>query len=303
MPMLTDLVLACATAGSASRSASGTDPGSATSCHELLLLSCRSCWALERPYSGRGARRQGAATEVSQPRRRIHSAAARASMRPSPPRIAVALAVLAAVGAQRPADDGDRLAGRHRLEQLGVHAAPAGSASRGPTAAACSSGSPAPPTTTSGAHPRRRPAPRRSRPGARRSGPKSTPSPSWRGRGADVAGRRRSPASAPGRCAAASRASSSVGRYGGSRSSGSAGSASAISPSRRRAASRGRRRGARARAACRAGPGGAGSPRPGRRRGARRPRRRSRRWRSSGGPLKRRSRTTVVDGGGRRHGL
>ena len=61
---------------------------------------------------------------------RIQSASARASTRPSAAEDRGRAAVLAALAAEAPADDRERLAGRDGREQLGVQARPAGSAAR-----------------------------------------------------------------------------------------------------------------------------------------------------------------------------
>ena len=211
---------------------------------------------------GTGAARQVMRERrVNQPRRRIQSASARASMRAVGGEDRRRAAVLAALAAEAPADDGDRLArpGRARAARRVMRASRLGA--RRPTAAACSSGSPAPPTTIS----ERRALRRRRRstapvsPGARPA-PEDHAEPVGAAGRADLAGANVVGPARRGRRAAASRASSTRGpvrrlevqrqRRGRPRRS----------ASRRRAASRGRRRGARARAACRAAPGGAGSP-------------------------------------------
>ena len=166
----------------------------------------------------------------TQPRSWIHSALARASMRPSAASSAVALRCLRPSAPSAPADDDDRphrarygssSSARMRASRLGRP--------RRPRAAACSSGSPARPRRSRGASAPSRcgtSAPASSTApviaGSVASGPNATPRPSARA-GEQTQqqakfGQRRS-----GRRATASRASSTVGRYGGSMSSGSAG--------------------------------------------------------------------------------
>ena len=286
--MLTVLVLASATPGKASNAPTAIAPAvrrPVMCAPSSFRPSCAQ--ALSDPIPARIGDASAANPLVSQPRMRIQSASARASMRPSAARIAVALRCLRPSAA--------------RLQPTTVSASPAGTGSsssarilasrlgaRRPTAAACSSGSPAPPRRS-----RARRAPSRcgtpaggstapvSR-GSVASGPKATPRPSARAgeqtqQAPNVSGQ------PPGRRAAASRASSTrrpVGRLEVQRQRRGRPRRSA---SRRRAASRGRRRGARARAACRAARAGAGSPWRGRRRAGPRRRTRSRRWRSRAG--------------------